>query len=312
MPSKHLKMSNDKLKKSAAIASVVLAFALIVIKLIGSIYTGSLSILSSLADSLADLFASAATFLAIKISLQPADNKHRYGHGKAEAMSALLQTAFIAGSGIFICYDAINKFINPMPLIRAKDGIIVMLICLGLTFLLVLFQKYVVRATNSQAIKADAAHYSVDIITNILVIIALFVVNKWQTYWFDPLVALLISLYLLLNAYVLARDALSMLMDKELSDDIRENIIKTALSCDHINGVHDLRTRDLGGAYIFEFHLELDGNLPLNKTHEYTVAVENAIEKIYPDAQVIIHQDPSGIKESRLDHQINGVCIIDE
>ncbi|MBR6663830.1 MAG: cation diffusion facilitator family transporter [Alphaproteobacteria bacterium] len=309
---KQLKASNDKLKKAAAIASVSLAFILIAIKFIGVVYTGSLSILSSLADSLADLFASAATFWAIKISSQPADNKHRYGHGKAEALSALLQTAFIAGSGIFICYDAINKFINPKPLLRSESGIIVMIICLALTILLILFQKFVAKKTNSQAIRADASHYSVDVITNISVITALFIVNRWQVYWVDSLMALLISLYLLLNAYSLAQDALSMLMDKELSDDIREKIIKTTLACDHINGVHDLRSRDLGGTYIFELHLELDGNLSLNKAHEYTVAVESAIINMYPNSQVIIHQDPSGIKESRLDHQISGSCMIDE
>ena len=130
--------------------------------------------------------------------------------------------------------------------------------------------------------------------------------------WFDTVTAFAVSAYLLINAYKLAKDAVAVLMDKELNDDIRENLQKIVLSCAHTRGMHDLRTRDLGGIYMFEFHLELDGSLPLSVAHEYTDEVENAVLKAYPDAQVIIHQDPAGLKENRLDHQIDGSCPLND
>lgn len=303
---------SNRLKRLAALGSVSLAVTLTVIKTIGVFYTGSLSVLSSMIDSLADLFASSITYIAVHVSSQPADRAHRYGHGKAEAISALVQSAFVAGSGIFVMYDGINRFINPRPLTQAGIGIFVMLLSLLLTLGLILFQKYVASRTHSRAISADSAHYTVDVITNASIILTLVVVKLFDINWFDTVTAFAVSAYLLINAYKLAKDAVAVLMDKELNDDIRENLQKIVLSCAHTRGMHDLRTRDLGGIYMFEFHLELDGSLPLSVAHEYTDEVENAVLKAYPDAQVIIHQDPAGLKENRLDHQIDGSCPLND
>ena len=291
----------NRLKKRAATGSVCLAITLTVIKTFGVIFTGSLSVLSSMIDSLADLFASSITYVAVRYSSKPASVKHRYGFGKAESLSALVQSAFVAGSGIFVMYDGITRFVSPEKEISADTGIFVMLLSLGLTFILISYQKYVARRTHSQAIEADSQHYTVDIITNISIILTLLVVKYFQIYWFDTLTAFLISAYLLFNAYRLAQKAIDMLMDKELDDDIREKIEKIVLSSEHTQGLHDLRTRDLGGVYMFEFHLELDGNLPLNKAHDYCDEVENNLLKEYPNAQIIIHQDPAGLPEKRLD-----------
>lgn len=298
----------NRLKKLAATGSVALAITLTIIKSFGVLFTGSLSVLSSMIDSLADLFASSITYVAIKFSSSPADCNHRYGHGKAEALSALVQSAFVAGSGIFVMYDGINRFINPRPLMQADTGIIVMVISLFLTLFLIVFQKYVAKRTHSRAISADSAHYTVDVITNTSIIITLIVVKLFDITWFDTVTAFLISAYLLVNAYKLAKDAVSLLMDEELSTDIRANIEKIVLSCQHTRGMHDLRTRDLGGFYMFEFHLELDGELTLNLAHQYTDEVEDELKKVYPDAQIIIHQDPAGLHENRLDHRLVGSC----
>ncbi len=295
----------SRLKKLAALGSISLAVTLILIKTAGVVLSGSLSVLSSMIDSLADLFASSVTFLAVRVSGQPADPHHRYGHGKAEALSALIQSAFIMGSGLFIMYDGIRRFFNPQPLAQTGLGIVIMLISLILTLALISFQNYVANRTHSQAIRADAAHYNVDVLTNISIIITLIVVKWFGLDWFDTLTAFIVSAYLLVNAYKLAKEATSMLMDKELGDDIREQIAKIVLSCDHIQGLHDLRTRDLGGAYMIELHLELDGRLDLTTAHQYTDNVETELKKNFPNAQIIIHQDPAGLTEDRLDDKIN-------
>lgn len=300
----------NRLKKQASICSVLLAIILIIIKSIGVIYSGSLSVLSSMVDSMGDLVASMVTFTAVRFSAKPASSSHRYGFGKAEALSALIQSAFIGGSGVFIIYDGISRIIHPHPQIKSQSAIIIMIISLILTFALIAFQKYVAKKTGSRAIKADSAHYSVDVITNISIIFTLIAINLFHINWFDTVAAFFVASYLLWSSYHLVLDSLTMIMDKELGDDIRENIKKIVLSCDHIQGIHDLRTRDLGSSYIFELHLELDGNLSLNQAHQYTDNVETELLKTYPGTQIIIHQDPAGLHENRLDYEIDGHCDI--
>lgn len=307
MPSLPMEQQN-KLKKAAAIGSVSLAVLLTLIKTIGVFYTGSLAVLSSMIDSLADLFASSVTYFAVRVSSRPADCSHRYGHGKAEALSALIQSAFIMGSGLFVMYDGINRFINPAPLAQTSLGIAVMVASLALTLILIFFQRYVAERTRSQAIRADAAHYTVDVITNASIILSLVIVALFDISWFDTLTALTISVYLIANAYKLAKDAVALLMDKELGNDIRERLCRLVLSCGHVQGMHDLRTRDLGGSYMFELHLELDGNLSLFEAHRYSDEVENKIKEMFPNSQVIIHQDPAGVYEKRLDEEITPPC----
>lgn len=295
------------LKKKATLASVSLAVALSLLKTFGALYTGSLSVLTSMIDSLADIFASSVTYIAVKVSSKPASRNHRYGYGKAEALSALIQSAFVAGSGIFVLYDGISRLITPRPLEAAGIGIIIMVISLISTLALIMFQKRVCRITLSQAICADSAHYTVDVITNAAIILTLIMVKLFDISWFDTLTAFVVSSYLLINAYKLARDAVAMLLDHELPDSIRDRVREIVLEEDGIRGMHDLRTRDLGGAYLFEFHLELDGNLPLYEAHEHADRVEAAITHCFPGAQVIIHEDPAGLEEDRLDHKICGL-----
>ena len=136
---------------------------------------------------------------------------------------------------------------SPKPLEQTDTGIIIMVISLVSTVALIFFQKYVTRRTKSQAISADSAHYAVDVMTNASIILSLLVVKFFNISWFDTLTAFVISAYLLVNAYHLARQAVSLLMDEELSDDIRTDIIRIVRNSPFTKGIHDLRTRDLGG-----------------------------------------------------------------
>ncbi len=295
---------NNRLKKAAAISSVVLSIVLMFLKLYAALYTGSLAILSSLVDSVSDIFASVITFVAVRFSSQPATHKHRYGFGKAEALSALMQSAFIAGSGIFVIYEGINRAINPYPLTDTVLGIAIMIISMILTVMVVAFQQYVVRRTSSLAVGADSMHYMVDIFTNALIIFSLVVVKWLHIDWFDTVGAILVSGYLLFYAAKIANEAIGLLLDKELSAEVRGLIVDIVKKSGFCHGVHDLRTRNLGGEYIFELHLELDGDLSLYEAHCRTELIENEIKKHYPHSQIIIHQDPAGVEEDRLDNHL--------
>ncbi len=300
--------TNNRLKRAAASASVMLSGGLCLLKIFGAFYTGSLAILSSLIDSLADVFASSISFVAIRFSTRPASQEHRYGYGRAESISALVQSAFIAGSGLFVMYDGLVRLLDPKPLEKAELGIIIMAISLATTVALIVFQKYVARKTASPAIAADSAHYTVDVLTNASIILSLIVVKLFNIDWFDILTAFAISAYLIYNAYKIAAEAVAALTDRELSEEVRKQVIDIVMNSEGVKGYHDFRSRDLGGAYFFEIHLELDGSLTLDKTHELTDKAEEKIKETFPNAQVIIHQDPYGLHENRLDYTIDGKC----
>lgn len=298
------KKVTDKLKHRAATASILLAFLLSGLKLFATIASGSLAVFSSLIDSISDVLGSAITFVAVKYSTKPASIRHRYGYGKAEAVSALIQAFFVAGSGLFVLYDAVVRFFHPRVLEETPLAIGIMVFSLLATLVLIAYQKHVATLTQSQAINADSAHYVVDILTNTSIIISLTVVKFFEIYWFDTLTALVIAVYLLYNAYQLVMEAFAVLLDHELSDDIRQNIGRIISAHDFVKGFHDVRTHSLGNEYLFEIHLELDGRLSLYEAHQLSDKVETAILEEYPNAQVIIHQDPSGVAEERLDEKL--------
>ena len=298
------KKNTDKLKNRAATASIILAFALSLLKLLATILSGSLAVLSSMIDSLSDVLGSGITFVAVKYSARPATKAHRYGYGKAEAVSAFIQALFVAGSGLFVIYDAIMRFKHPRIIEDTPLAIGIMLTSLVATLFLISYQKHVAKLTQSQAIAADSAHYVVDILTNLSIIISLTIVNFFEIYWFDTLTAFAIALYLLWNAYQLAKTALATLLDHELSEEVRSNIQNIIAKHDFVQGFHDLRTRDSGNDYLVEIHLELDGNLSLFEAHRLSDIIESDILKEYPNAQIIIHQDPAGICEDRLDTKL--------
>lgn len=304
-------LQQNNLKRIAAIAGIAVAVLLALVKLFAFFKTDSLAIFSSFADSVTDLFASAVSFAAVYFSTKPANSTHRYGFGKTEALSALLQAIFVGVSGLFVVFDGIKRLIHPIEITKTSVGIGIMLFSVFATVLLVLFQTYVAKKTNSLAIKADRAHYTVDFLTNAAVIISLLLVHFFGFVYFDIIAALFIAIYLLYNAYNLAKESVDLIVDKELAPSIKNNIEEIALKSSGVLGLHDFRTRSLGDIYFFELHLEIDGNISLLEAHKISDSVERKILEKYPNSQILIHQDPYGIKENRLDHEIDGVCAID-
>lgn len=283
---------HDRLLKLAAWASVSVAATLIAIKLVAWQLTGSASLLASLVDSLMDLAASGINFMAIRYSLKGADADHRFGHGKAESLAGLAQASFIAGSAVFLLLYTGSRLLEPRPLTNIDTGLTVMLISLALTIALVLFQRHVIRQTGSLAIRADSLHYLTDILTILVTISALFLAGRGLI-WADPLLALAISFYILHCAGRIVIAAIQDIMDRELAPEIKEQIRAIALQNREVLGIHDLRTRQSGRTRFIQFHLDLPPQLPLQQSHAIGKEIERNLLACFPDADIIIHQDPA-------------------
>ncbi|HEY7688685.1 MAG TPA: cation diffusion facilitator family transporter, partial [Dongiaceae bacterium] len=160
-----------RLMRRASYASVGAAFLLIGAKVAAYLLTGSVALLSSLLDSLLDAGASLVNLYAIRHAIVPADREHRFGHGKAEPLAALGQTAFIAGSSAFLAFQAIGRLIAPAPVDHGEIGIAVMVFSIVATLLLVIYQRRVIRLTGSYAVRADSLHYLGDLFVNGSVIV---------------------------------------------------------------------------------------------------------------------------------------------
>lgn len=289
----------DRLKRRAAIASVTVATVLISAKAAAWLMTGSISLLSTLIDSALDLAASLINLIAIRQALQPPDKEHRFGHGKAEPLAGLAQAGFVMGSAGFLLVHAGERLVRPAPLSNTDVGYVVMALSIVLTVGLVLYQRFVVRRTGSLAIGADSLHYSVDLLSNISVIIALALSSRFGWLWADPLVAIAIGLFIVRSAWQILKQSLNLLMDRELPDEDRERIRRVARSHPEVIDIHDLRTRSSGTHVFIQFHLELDGNMTLLDAHTIADQVMNELERAFPDAEVLIHEDPHGISEPR-------------
>lgn len=277
--------------KLASRAAVATALTLIVIKLAAWMYSGSASMLASLTDSFADALASIVNFIAIRYAIVPADQDHRYGHGKAEPLAALAQSAFILGSAFLLFFHGGERLINPVEVKHATLGVIVSIIAIIMTFALVMLQKRALAATSSTVVEADALHYKSDLFLNAAVLLAL-VLSQYGWWWADGLFAVLIALFIGQQAIGLAYRSVQSLLDRELDDETRTKITDIAINDPQVRGIHDLRTRESGKTMFIQFHLELDGALSLEQAHNIAVETSIRIRQEFTDAEVIIHQDP--------------------
>jgi ferrous-iron efflux pump FieF len=283
-----------RLMRLATYASITVAIVLIIAKLIAWGVSDSLSLLATLIDSTLDAIASLINLMAVRHALSPADKEHRFGHGKAEALAGLGQATFIAGSAGFLLLQAVRRLFEPVVLQSYGIGIAVMLFSIAATLALLVFQRHVIRQTDSMAIKADALHYRTDLLVNSSVIAALWLsVRGWPG--FDALFALGIAAYILYSAWEIVRQAFDHLMDRELPGEEREKIKAIARSHPKVLGMHDLRSRRSGTATFMQLHLELDDDLSLLDAHRISDEVEWSLQEVYPAAEIIIHIDPISI-----------------
>ena len=288
-----------RLMRLATYASVSVATILIAAKFAAWVATDSVSLMSTLVDSLLDVLASLINLVAVRHALAPADREHRWGHGKAEPLAALAQAAFISGSAVFLLIEATDRLIHPHMVSNSEVGIAVMVFSIVLTVALVGFQKFVVSRTGSPAIRADSLHYQVDVLVNFGVIVSLLLVSRLSWELADPVIAVAIAGYILWGVFGIGRVAIRQVMDEELPEDERQRIRETVLAHPDVRDVHDMRTRTSGTQTFIELHVEMDGDISLRQSHDIAEAVMYQVESAFPNAQVLVHQDPEGVEERR-------------
>jgi ferrous-iron efflux pump FieF len=282
--------------RGAAYAAVAVSAVLVVLKAVAYFVTGSVAMMASLADSALDLFASSINLFAITQSLTPADREHRFGHGKAEPLAGLAQGAFIAGSASFLVVESVNRIVTPRAVERATVGLAVTIVSIVAVLGLVLYQRLAVARTGSIAIRADRMHYLGDLLTNVGVAIGIVLSARFGILIADPLVGLGVAAVLTGSAWIVFRQSYDQLMDRELPDEERERIKAIVRRHPEVRNLHDLRTRAAGICKFVQFHIELDPAINLTRAHEVSDEVENELLAAFPDAQVIIHQDPAGVE----------------
>lgn len=294
-PSPHGKLSPQAASAiTTRVARLSVGVAVLLIALKGAAYlaSGSVAMLSSLADSGLDVLASIFTLMAVRYAAAPPDAEHRFGHGKAEAFAGLIQGAFVVISASLVVIEALHRLANPHAAKATGWALAVMLISMGLTLALVWAQSRAVRQTGSLATAGDRAHYLSDFAANGAVILGLIGAGFFGLTWADPAASLAVTGYLFHSAYTIWRGAADHLMDRELSDTERAAIQAIVLNEPGILGVHALRTRAAGAGVHIELHADVHGDLTVRAAHAILVGAEARLHAVYPGADVIIHVDP--------------------
>lgn len=285
-------LSESQLIRLATYAAVATAVFLIVGKFVAWQVTSAMSLQASLIDSILDGFASLINLFAVRHALKPADKEHRFGHGKAESLAGLGQSAFIAASALWLLIAVFERIANPEPILNSGLGTVVMVGAVFMTVLLVMFQRYVIRRTRSIAIEADSLHYQSDLLTNIGVLISLNVTATLGWDWLDPLVGAAIAGYIIYTSWHIAAIAWNVLMDRELADEDRDRIAMLATNHPAVIKVSELKTRSSGQHDFIQMHLGIDARLSFIEAHSIAQQVINDIRAEYPRAEVIIYKDP--------------------
>lgn len=264
----------------------------ILIKGIAFACTGSIAVLSGLFDSIQDLLTSCISLIAIRHSIEPPDKEHRYGHGKAQAVGALIQSFIIFAAGLILLKESVFRLFHPQPVTEIFCGIMIMSITLIGTVLLVFLQRYTIQKTNALSVRADMAHYTGDIFMNIGIICTLLLGDSPYFRWIDGVFGIGVAGYLFLSVYQIARDSCGMLMDQEMPRAFRKDIRRLVLSFPEVRKMADLRTRLSGSCVFIQLCVHLDSDYSLKKAAEITEMIEKEIQKRYPDSQIWIHVAP--------------------
>lgn len=283
-----------RLLRLATRASVAVACTLIVAKAIAWWLSGSVSMLAGLTDSALDGVTSMLNLLAVHYALRPADDDHRYGHGKAESLAGMAQALFIGGSAVLIAFQAYQRLQTPEPLGAPWLSIGVIVFSLLLTAALLMLQHRVIKQTGSNAVRADSLHYRSDLLLNGSILIALVLAGMGFAQ-LDAWFGLGIAAYIFWSAIQIARESFSVLMDEELPTDVSQHMLELACSVPGVLGAHDLRTRISGNHWFVQLHLELPGELTLSVAHGISDQAAAAIHKAYTKAEVLVHADPQEV-----------------
>ena len=278
----------------AALASVATALFLLGLKAYAAWATGSVAMLGSLADTVLDVIASFVTYFGVRVAAAPADREHRFGHGKAEPIAALIQVGLIIVSAIGIGWRAVDRFLHGAATARADYGIAVSVIAIAATLVLIAYQRSVVRRTGSIAIRTDRLHYQSDLFLNLSVIAALALDQYAGLTGADPLFGIGIAGWLLFGAWRASIHAVDQLMDKEWPEERRRSFVAVAARHPEGRGIHDFRTRSSGAHDFVQFHMWVDPRMTIERAHQVVEEIEGDLAREFPGVQVLIHLDPEG------------------
>ena len=289
-------MSSDAaLNRSAAYASITVALTLVALKAWAAWSTGSTAMLGSLADTVLDLVASLATLTGVLVASRPADEKHRFGHGKAEAIAAMFQVVLISISALAIAARAVEQFLAGARTQAAPEGIGVSVIAMIATVALLAWQRRVIRKTGSIAIETDHVHYQSDLLLNLAVIAALSLDQYAGLSGADQIFGLGIAVWLGWSAWNASQTAIEQLMDREWPEEKKERFLELMARQPDLRGVHDLRTRTSGNQDFVQFHVWIDPNMTVRDAHKVMDDIEARLHVEFPEVEILIHPDPEGL-----------------
>ncbi len=282
-----------KEKKNIALLSVASNTLLIALKLVVGIMTGSVSVISEAVHSATDWLAAVIAFTAVKISALPPDENHPYGHEKIENVSGVVEGLLIIGAAFWIIAESVKKLTSGHVVEGAGWGFGVMLISAAVnTFVSKKLYK-AAKEHDSMALEADALHLKADVYTSLGVAAGLFLLWVTGLHFLDPLVAILVAVFILKEAVSLTKNAFAPLMDARLSDDdlsVVKNVIK---SCeDKFVDVHNLRTRKSGKIRYIDFHMTMCKQISLEDANKISSEIETDIKSKIPNCEILIHLDP--------------------
>ena len=286
------KNKKSNLMLLGSIASLATTGLLLLLKAVAFVGTGSIAILSSLFDSVQDFMTSLINMVAVYQAVQPADKGHRFGHGKAQGIGALLQAFIIAVSAVLLLIESATHLLKKDPIQHIGLGIWIILTSMLLTIILVLFQNYVVRQTASVSIKADRAHYAGDTLMNLGVLLSLVATKFLGWSWIDGAFGILVAIYLFYTVWYIMKETCALLMDSELAPAIRQDIRQIVLATPKVKALSDLRTREGGNQKFVQFNVQFSGKESLRAAHNTLDQLEAKIKAKYPDMDVIIHAEP--------------------
>ena len=284
-----------KLNRSAAYASISVALLLAGLKGWAVLATQSTAMLGSLADTVLDLVASVATLAGVWVAAQPADDNHRFGHGKAEALAALFQVVLISFSAITLGLRAIAQWFAGVRPAAAEGGIAVSAVAIAATMLLLVWQRRVIAQTGSIAIATDHLHYKSDLVLNLAVIAALALDQYAGVPGADAVFGLAIAVWLGWSAWLASQTAVEQLMDHEWPDERKARFLEVVARHPELKGLHDLRTRSSGNHDFVQFHMSVNPDMTVREVHDVMDEIEAKLLREFPGVEILIHPDPEGL-----------------
>ena len=278
-------------KTSIARLSVLSNTLLIVMKLIVGIISGSVSIISEAIHSSMDLLAAVIAFFAVRVSDIPPDQGHPYGHGKVENISGVIEAILILIAAVLIIINAIKKFFGePIELESIWLGALVMFVSAVVNTIVSRRLYKVARITNSVALEADALHLKTDVYTSLGVAAGLSLIIITGIKWFDPVIAILVALFIVRESFILLKKAFFPLLDSSWGDEEVKEFEDKLIKMD-VN-YHDLRTRVAGNYRFIDVHVEIPENESVGNAHNYCDKIEDALKSAYCNLTVTIHVEP--------------------